>query len=52
MCHGDAHIENVFFHDRFPGGASWIDFGNVMFSPGMSDVAFFTVNSMEAGPYV
>ena len=32
MAHGDAHIENVFFHERFPGGVCFVDFGNMMFS--------------------
>ena len=47
LTHGDAHIENVFFHSRFSGGAMFIDFGNMMFSQGMYDVAFYMVNSME-----
>lgn len=47
MTHGDAHIENVFFHSRFSGGAAFIDFGNMMFSQGMYDIAFFVVNSLE-----
>ena len=38
MCHGDAHIENVFFHSRFAGSCAFIDFGNMMFSPGTSDM--------------
>ena len=47
LTHGDAHIENIFFDSRFSGGASFIDFGNMMFSQGMYDIAFFTVNSLE-----
>jgi hypothetical protein len=47
LTHGDAHIENVFFDERFDGGAAFIDFGNAMFSPGTSDVAFFMVHSLE-----
>lgn len=47
LTHGDAHIENVFFHSRFDGGASFIDFGNMMFSQAMYDVAFYMVNSLE-----
>ena len=41
MIHGDAHIENVFYDARFPGSCAFIDFGNMMFSQGMYDVAFF-----------
>jgi thiamine kinase-like enzyme len=47
MAHGDAHIENVFFHERFPGGVCFVDFGNMMFSQGMCDVAFYVVNSLQ-----
>ena len=47
MCHGDAHIENVFYHPRFAGGCAFIDFGNMMFGPGVSDVAFFMVHSLD-----
>jgi hypothetical protein len=48
LTHGDAHIENAFFDARFADGVSFIDFGNVMFSPGTSDVAFFMVHSLGA----
>jgi len=47
MCHGDAHIENAFFDGRFPGGCAFIDFGNMMFSQPMYDVAFFMVHSLD-----
>ena len=48
LTHGDAHIENAFFDKRFePGGLAFIDFGNMMFSPGTSDIAFFMVHSLD-----
>jgi hypothetical protein len=47
LTHGDAHIENAFFDARFADGTAFIDFGNVMFSPGTSDVAFFLVHSLD-----
>ena len=47
LTHGDAHIENLFFAPRFAGGVSFLDFGNMMFSQAMYDIAFFTVNSLE-----
>jgi len=47
LCHGDAHIENVFYDKRFSGGAAFIDFGNMMFSQAMNDVAFFMVHSLD-----
>jgi len=48
LTHGDAHIENAFFDARFePTGTSFIDFGNMMFSPGTSDIAFFMVHSLD-----
>ena len=48
VIHGDAHIENAFFDSRFEaGGAAFIDFGNLMFSPGTCDIAFFIVHSLD-----
>ena len=52
LTHGDAHIENAFFSDAGSskdGGvdAAIIDFGNMMFSPGTSDIAFFMVHSLD-----
>jgi aminoglycoside phosphotransferase family enzyme len=47
VCHGDAHIENVFYDSRFAGGCAFIDFGNMMFSQSMYDVAFFMCHSLE-----
>ncbi len=42
LCHGDLHLENVFFAERFePHGASVLDFGNMTFSQALSDIAFF-----------
>ncbi|KAL1522344.1 hypothetical protein AB1Y20_017336 [Prymnesium parvum] len=47
LTHGDAHIENAFFDERWkPDGVVFIDFGNMMFSPGVSDVAFFLLHSL------
>jgi hypothetical protein len=41
LCHCDAHLENIFFHERYEGGAAFIDFGNMMFKHALSDIAFF-----------
>ena len=46
-CHNDTHLENIFFHERFPGGCAFIDFGNVFFGHGLSDVAFFISTCLE-----
>ena len=32
LCHGDVHLDNLFFHDDFPQGLKAIDFGNMIFS--------------------
>jgi len=50
LTHGDAHIENAFFSGDSKGDgveAAVIDFGNMMFSPGTSDIAFFMVHSLD-----
>lgn len=47
LCHCDTHLENIFFHDRYPGGAAFIDFGNMTFKHGLSDVAFFLATCLE-----
>ena len=47
LCHGDVHVDNIFFDDRFPGGCAIFDFGNMTFSPGMSDVSFFMSHNLE-----
>ena len=36
-------------HGAAPSGAAFIDFGNMMFSPCTSDVAFFLVHSLDVG---
>ena len=47
LTHGDAHIENVFYGERFSGSCAFIDFGNMMFSQGTYDVAFFMAHSLD-----
>lgn len=47
LCHCDTHLENVFFHERYPGGAAFIDFGNMRFQHALSDVAFFLGTCVE-----
>ena len=47
MIHGDAHIENVFYDQRFSGNCAFIDFGNMMFSQGVYDVSFFMAHSLD-----
>ena len=27
LCHGDCHLENIFFGEHFEGGCMFIDFG-------------------------
>ena len=29
LCHGDVHMDNIFFSDDFPTGLKMIDFGNI-----------------------
>ena len=31
VCHGDVHLDNIFFSPDFPGGLKMIDFGNMFF---------------------
>ena len=47
LCHCDTHLENIFFHDRYPGGCAFIDFGNMRFQHALSDVAFFLATCLE-----
>ena len=47
LTHGDAHIENVFYDARFSGGCAFIDFGNMMYSQGCFDLAFFMCHSID-----
>lgn len=39
LTHGDAHLENIFFGEQYPGGCAFIDFGLTMFGQALSDVA-------------
>jgi len=39
LCHGDAHLENIFFGEQYPGGCAFIDFGLSMFGQALSDVS-------------
>ena len=41
LVHGDAHLDNIFFADRFPGGCAFIDHANMMLAKPLLDVAFF-----------
>uniref|UniRef100_A0A7S4HEQ4 CHK kinase-like domain-containing protein n=1 Tax=Prymnesium polylepis TaxID=72548 RepID=A0A7S4HEQ4_9EUKA len=47
LCHGDAHLDNIFFHERFSDGCALVDFGNMMFGQGLSDVAFFLATNVS-----
>lgn len=47
LCHGDAHLDNIFFHERFPDGCALVDFGNLMFGQALSDVAFFLATNVS-----
>jgi len=46
LCHGDVHLDNIFFHERFPGGCALVDFGNMHLGQGLSDVAFFLATNV------
>ena len=39
LCHGDAHLENIFFGEHYQGGCAFIDFGLTMFGQALCDVA-------------
>ena len=41
LVHGDAHLDNIFFADRFDGGCAFIDHANMMLMKPLLDVAFF-----------
>lgn len=52
LCHGDVHLDNIFFHESFghhdlPKGVKMIDFGNMMFSQAMFDVSFFMGTNLD-----
>lgn len=41
LVHGDAHLDNIFFAERFDGGCAFIDHANMMLMKPLLDVAFF-----------
>jgi len=42
LCHGDVHLDNIFFNDSFgENGLKLIDFGNIQFGQAGFDVAYF-----------
>lgn len=47
LCHGDVHLDNIFFHERFPGGCALVDFGNMHLGQALSDVAFFMATNVS-----
>ncbi|KAL1518485.1 hypothetical protein AB1Y20_002776 [Prymnesium parvum] len=47
LCHQDTHLENIFFHERYPGGCAFIDFGNIGFGHALSDITFFLATSID-----
>uniref|UniRef100_A0A7S4F895 CHK kinase-like domain-containing protein n=1 Tax=Chrysotila carterae TaxID=13221 RepID=A0A7S4F895_CHRCT len=47
VCHGDVHLDNIFFNDEWPTGIKMIDFGNIQFGQGMFDVAYFMGTNIE-----
>ena len=47
LCHGDVHLDNIFFHEDFPTGMKMIDFGNIVFAQGGFDVAYFLAQNVE-----
>ena len=47
VCHGDVHLDNLFFDEFFPGGLKMIDFGNMFFGQGCNDLAFFLGTNLE-----
>lgn len=47
LVHGDAHLDNIFFAERFPGGAAFIDHANMMISKPLLDIAFFMGTNLD-----
>ena len=47
LCHGDAHLENVFFAEHFEGGCMFIDFGLTAFGQALGDVAMVVAAGMR-----
>ena len=50
LVHGDSHLANCFEYDG-PGGreVGFLDFQGVHWAPGVRDVAYFLINSLEVG---
>jgi len=46
LCHGDVHLENIFFSDLWRGGCAFVDFGNMHFDQGVTDVNFFLTTNL------
>ena len=46
LCHGDVHLENIFFGDLWRGGCAFVDFGNMHFDQGVTDVNFFLTTNL------
>ena len=46
LCHGDVHLENIFFGDQWRGGCAFVDFGNMHFDQGVTDVNFFLTTNL------
>lgn len=44
LCHGDPHLGNLFFEGARPG---FLDWQAVMVSPGIRDVSYFLVTSVD-----
>jgi aminoglycoside phosphotransferase (APT) family kinase protein len=49
LCHGDPHRGNLFFEGDAPG---FLDWQAVMAGPGLRDVSYFLVSSMEVDQLV
>ena len=46
LCHGDVHLENIFFGDQWRGGCAFVDFGNMHFDQGVTDINFFLTTNL------
>jgi len=47
LVHGDCHLDNIFFSERYPNGCALIDFALVAFGPAVRDVCFFLGTNIE-----
>jgi len=47
LCHGDVHLDNIFFDESFPMGLKMIDFGNIQIAQAGFDVAYFLGQNVE-----